>query len=768
MKLAIALVLAALGWALFQDGNINTTGCAPSFCTQGQWKFLPIGPGGFLVSIDVACDQGLNSCNNSGTTTVVLGTNTYAGWVRAGGNWYQILPGTNNQVIADGRAAPSNTQHLYVFGTDGCIYSYNSPPDPTKQFLRFTVTSFTCSGGQPYSVNHFIAVDPFNENIVYFGGASGLQYSTDGGTTVNLVSTGTIPVSGNNAILVDFDQSDGTGNTLYVHSSGNGLYKCTNAAAAQGTARTCTIQNATGMPTTASHLHVDKQGGVWVTDCHTDCADGFLNSYISGTWTQITSEGSLFQDVAINFNNCSSSATCQLVGVGAGGNLDTRNSGTWTGFNSAKTRCGNVPPAPCDIPWLGWTNENFMSAGGIAFDPALSNTIAFAEGIGVWHATAPSNNTNNIGFVDFSLGTNGTAISELVTYDITSAPGGNVILQSADRPAFVAPNTSAYPATHGCASPQTNAIVYGWSVDWIDANHYVALCITLGGVSESGISSDGGNTWTAFGDNSTPIGGASFNVGGCITASDTQHILWSPGNNPTNIYFSKNGGTNWSALSLSGIPTTGTTGWTGGTFPSANNPQGCAVDRVNGTIYVYNGGNVVCCGGSVHESVWSCTTAVDCTVSANWTKQCGVTAGCGPAGAEMFGPFGNFAPTMRTITGQANTLFISNSARFPNSFYKSTNGGATWVADPTISNVTTWGEGKPCNGADFTIYVVGQIGATGAVWEGDSTSGTITWTNINANQWSNNQVSALYGDMNACGTAYLGWAGMGYTYRTKN
>ncbi len=72
---------------------------------------------------------------------------------------------------------------------------------------------------------------------------------------------------------------------------------------------------------------------------------------------------------------------------GAGQPSFTKDStATWTGYQST-TRTAT------DIPWLQNTNENFMSAYQITYDPAQSNILYFSEGIGVWTTTPTTGNT---------------------------------------------------------------------------------------------------------------------------------------------------------------------------------------------------------------------------------------------------------------------------------------------------------------------------------------------------------------------------------------
>ncbi len=737
--------------------------CGSVPCTGGVFAPLKIGPGGQITNVSIECDGGLFACNNSGTVTMVAATDTYGAWLLVSGAtyWIQIdtgSPFSGKTPIFDVRIAPSDTNYMYAFeDTSLCVFGTQNKSSTWTKFAGSCV-----SGGYPTTkFGHVLAVDPFNKNIVYLGSpGSGLWYSTDAGTTWNQVSTATIP--NGSGTVVDFDWSDATGNTLYVGNYGNGVYKCTNAAAAQGTARTCSQLSGSGMPTTMSHLLVDRQGGLYVTDNSGGGDTGKLNICVStclgggGAWSQQEAANN-YSGLAIDYNNCSASSTCSIVLINQGGDLDVRIAGTWTGNNSNKHRTAT------DVPWLGWTNENFLTFGGTAFDPSGSNKLVYGEGIGIWSTTPPTNSSNSFTYTSFGAG-----IEQLVSGLIISPFGGNPGVLFEDRPYFVVnqsdTSTLGYPAAttpmHGCANPQDTAIVYGYSADWIDATHIVALCYgILNATGYSGLSSDGGKNWTAFADNSTPVNGATFNVGGCMAARDTTHILWVPGNQnngATFPYFSKDGGVTW--VSVTG---TQSGGWLGGTF--ATGGPYCAHDYVDGTVFAYNGDD-----GSGFDSIWSCPGSADCTVGANWTRVCHK---CKNGSANFFAN-----PTagvvLHAIYARHNTLLISGPSTNagPNPFYMSTDGGATWTQpDTNIFNVFGWGQGKACNGADFSVLLFGQKDPGGVFgsYRGDFTSGVPTWTAL-PGYHNNDNPNTVGGDMNTCGTEYIGFAGSGFQYYTVN
>src|SRR6266702_6152185 len=82
--IVIALVLAGVPahsqFAIFQVASaLNTI------------QTLKVGSGGQTTNVDIQCDQGVGACNNSGTTTKVIRTDSYGAYEWCNNQWVQLV-----------------------------------------------------------------------------------------------------------------------------------------------------------------------------------------------------------------------------------------------------------------------------------------------------------------------------------------------------------------------------------------------------------------------------------------------------------------------------------------------------------------------------------------------------------------------------------------------------------------------------------------------------------------------------------------------------
>ena len=144
-----------------------------------------------------------------------------------------------------------------------------------------------------------------------------------------------------------------------------------------------------------------------------------------------------------------------------------------------------------------------MTAGGINYDPSKVSGLVFTEGIGAWRTTAPRNSDRAFVYTSFSA-----PIQQLVSNRIVSPPGGNPLYFAWDRPEFyLTPNQ--YPMTQsGCANPQpTRSSWVGTAIGHrptpgLSSRYVITFTCKI---DESGISTDGGKTWKAFGFDHSPF-----------------------------------------------------------------------------------------------------------------------------------------------------------------------------------------------------------------------------------------------------------------------
>lgn len=735
----------------------------------GTTTFAPlrIGAGGQLLDLDIAADG-----------TKVVMTDTFGGWwynpattncgnANRTGCWQQLVTGASmpasalNVLNSNGvyalRIAPSNTSHFYMYyAGDGCIYS------TANHGQLWTLTAFTCtaalSNPSPIYTKFYgphMAVDPANENVMWVGTPSnGVYVTQDGGASFSHVSTGTIPggstpagapQGGGNLIAFDTTSALSGGKTqgLYITSYGTGVYHSTNASA--GSSATFSELNSAGMPTTHDHMIVDQNGVVWLTDDTTGAAaQGHLNKYASGAWSQPalgTGQETRSHSIAVNPGN----ANQVIIGIDSGDLIVSANGGsTWTApsFNNTRTAT--------DIPWLGWTTESYMTNGNQMFDPSTGH-LDFAEGIGFWDTASPQ--ASATAWTSISA-----AIEQLVTNTIVSPwiAGSKPVLMFWDRPAFYSAAAGTYPSTHGAANPLVNSIIIGWQVDWASSapGTLAALASQNGANDESGISTDGGQTWTAFA--ALPTGVPNTTPGGSIAVASPTVMMWVLANDG-GPYCTTNGGTTWTAPTIGSIAQHDQ-GWNHNAFFKKKN---VAADRVNAnTFYAYNDGTGAAGAGGV--GIWKTTDSCSSFTRVNSTSlQNGQSA---------------FNGKLKSVPGVANDLFYtpgtqgspgrSNSPTAGALFYECTGSGA--MTCTAVSNVLeVWdfgfGKAKPAGSGFPAIYIYGWVSNVLGVWRSDDHA--VTWTQLSG-PWPCNmdEVVAVEGDANTYGTVYVGMLGSGACY----
>lgn len=588
----------------------------------------------------------------------------------------------------------------------------------------------------------FIAVDPANANVVYVSTpANGVYVTTNGGTSWSSVSSVTASSDASyGSALIAFDPSSsvsgGKTQGIYIESYGQGVWHSTNAGASW------TQIVATGTPTTGIHMVVDGSGIVWLID-----ANFHVNEYSSGAWTVPVNN---MWAVAVDPNNLS-----HIFCITSGGGLYyTLNSGS--SWNNASN---NTNRTATDVPWLAWTNENFMSAGDIKFDPAHSNILDFAEGIGFWDSDITTENTST----QTSFWTSQTAgIENLDGAFALSVPSGSLIFSFWDRPFFygasatyVSPactggGPTAYPCEHGVNN--TYSIIKGYSVDYCTGSStaLVGLANSTGGTvnDTSGYSTDGGKTWSTFAAIPSDVVSSNF-IGGSIACGSAsggspQNVVWCESNGGS-CYCSVNGGSSWTVITT--VP-----GATGGTNYYLSSFT-VASDKVTGQFYIYTPNTG---GGS--DGVYTATSG--CT---SWTSK-------GSPGIQA-----TFNTKFRSVPGESGNLFLTAGVQSPPhpaaiSFYKSTNNGQTWtIPNSNVQEIYSFGFGAPqVNGNYPTLYIWGWISNVLGIWR--SGDGGVTYTSINNGYPANifSQVIAIEGDMNTYGTVYVNTGGSGVIRGTLN
>lgn len=605
-----------------------------------------------------------------------------------------------------------------------------------------------------------IAVDTNLPSTIYFGTRdAGLQISTDSGDTWN-PATG-LPVTTSNPDG-SWTESDGVVSVLPAASSGSsgfatpvvyaivagtgtggtslGVYVTT-----QGGSTTSTWTAVAGQPSFASaatplaplQAKLSPSGAIYIL--YGDQAGpnsmtiGQLwkfvpgSNWTSGVWTQITLPN---QNLTINDSNGYGgialdpshagylllSTLDQYWPTGDVVYYSTDDGATWRDVSS-HTSSGlpsSVSPnlsAHDDsiAPWYGAPNNvttgNWVTA--LAIDPFNSEHALYGTGGTVWTTSDlanadPSSSSN--GIVDWTVGANG--IEETAVQGLWAPPSGNTILLSAMGDVY------GFADQDLTTAPQTNFSNPGASPSSMDFEQNTPTTVvrvtdgTYGATPLGVISTDGGQTWTAFASMPSRTKG-----GGTIAiASDGSSMVWAT-EDTSSVWYSKDHGNTWT-------PSTGIS------------PQAQVVsDRVKAGVYygLSDGTFTVSTDGGATFTTLQSDLPTNGVLNALPDAQANLWLTGGWNGSPLYTNTGTSAsPDLTQVSGVQYAYHL--------------------------------GFGKPAPGSSqLTLFLDGQIAGQWGLYR--STDGGSTWIQINdaAHQWGG--ITAVCGDMRTFGTVYLGTGG---------
>jgi hypothetical protein len=577
------------------------------------------------------------------------------------------------------RIAPS-ASNIWYMAYRGAVYR-SSDKGTTWTKTALSGLTWAANENDAYRTNQQkMAVDPINADVVVVGTPrNGAYYTSNGGNTWTPIND--IPASsadGNGVYpginCICFDHNSGTTagstNTIYALSYGHGVYRTTETAAGKWSLLS-------GSPTSAAAATINASAYI--------CAAGNnLEQFSNGSWrTLYTSRSGPLVGVAVNPNNPSNI----VVSDGTRLNQTTTDGSSWTGNYVLNVN------RDLDIPWFNVallnSNTTYYSLANIIFDPTVRNKIWMPMGIGVLYTTNFSPSLSTWRYILVSSQTGG--IENLVGREVISPLGGNPIVSVEDRQEFTITNPVAYPSTYGVGKQSSSTLYSGWQVDFAKSipSTIVALNISPAvnsGADQSGISSNGGTTWSPFG--SIPFGGAgSGQWGGVIAASTTTNFVAMYSHAPTNARYTMDGGLSWS--DASGLPTSG---WAAAYQAWDGYKWLCADGVMPNTFYLWNFKNGL---------------YVSTNGGATWSNLVG--AGAPPALNQAFA-------TLRSVYGQAGHLFYTaglesgNPHPNRNPLYFTANGGSSWSAVGNVQDVWAVGLGAAATGQGYpTIWVVGFV-----------------------------------------------------------
>jgi hypothetical protein len=555
--------------------------------------------------------------------------------------------------------------------------------------------------------------------VSYTGTSLVINPTTSGGSGTHTDWTLATGFQGGGNIIA-FDGSA----TIYISTYGTGVFKSINS----GASFTQISSVSTSGPINHQHMVVDQNHNLWLVD-NTSNEAGALWKYNGTTWTSVAAAGSSLSTVLVDPANASN-----VTAGNAGGGLNLSKDGgvTWTGLPGGTIRVAN------DIPWLT-VNESFMTNGNMAYDPSVSNTVWFAEGIGVWTTNPPATG-NAITWTSHSAG-----IEDLVSLWVISPPGGQPAFFVEDRGVYRGAG-GIFPSGYG---PNYNQnLINGSSGDWASSSPGTLVVLAYSGTNwQSSKSIDGGVTWTVF--SGTPSDVASgVQAGGMMAASTPSNIMYIGGNNG-NPYYTTDGGATWNLVTIAGISSgDGYSSFSGALF----NRQTLCSDRVDAnTFYLYN-------SGTGAPGIYISTNS-----GVSWTQKKSGLFIAGEVNANAW---------LKSVPGNSGHLFYSGGiqvgASHPTTaaFYRSTDHGATWSTITNMNDVWAFGFGapKPGGGGYPSIYVYGWYTGSIGVWR--SIDNAATWQSIGDGfpGGSFSQVRCVEGDNNTYGYVYLGTGGQGFFY----
>jgi|GEM_PF-1920120 len=702
---------------LFQPASAN-----------GTWKVLKTGAGGWMTGMDI---------HHSGEPVYARSdVGSAYRWEESTLEWTNIVTSDNipssdiywnDQLgVLSLVSAPSNNNIAYL-SFYNCVYRSTNKGDNWTRTAFPNIFMPPNDDRSKYSGER-LAVDPINENIVYFGSVNnGLFVTQNGGQTWNQIGAIPLGTADRGVSEIKFDPSGGSANgksnVIYVVVDGAGAFRSNN-----GGATWTNISSGLGITNEFMDVDVSPNGMFYV--CITDGGSNHaVKRYFNGSWSTVTPPtGLMINDIACDPNN---SNRIFAKSLGNGPFYSSTNATGTPSWNShTHSRTGS------DIPWHDWTEHGWISVGEMVVDPVQPNRLWLAEGVGVFITT-------DINDSDMAWSSVSSGQEHMVSNHLVVLNNQTLIQAFWDRPMFVrdANNLDSYPTRHYPSSRFSST--WDMGVTPADPNFVVAItedhrycCYNDGLHRNSGYSTDGGQTWTRFGSMPDPTNdyGVFGNIS--VASNDINNIVWLPTGNRMPFY-STNRGVTWTQVTIPG-----------------NSGNCCIVapwfirkvlvaDNVlANTFYIYDFGN-----GKVYRST---------NGGASWTTRSSSL----PASA--------YHGKLRAVPGKAGHLIFSAGQNQTESvmtgIYHSTDGGVSWNFIANTDKILNVAVGKEAPGSNYpTIFVHGN--ANGVLGYHMSTDQGATWTQIGTYpagiySWS----KVMVADPFKYGRLYVGFGGHSFVY----
>jgi hypothetical protein len=726
----------------------------------GVWSILPIGGSGALSGIDVHAD---------GTRALRADSGGAYRWNTASGIWEPIItaatmptldatPGSLLGVF-ELRIAPSNSSRWwmhysgYIFRSDNKGSTWVNTTRGNATFPQ-TVFWYNEANDKRRGDGPKLAIDPQNPDVVIVctvaNAGKAAFYTLDAGAS--WVALPGVPAAvtddqgeSGTGMCVAYDPSSLVGGTggnkklgAYIFSYGNGVYRTTT-----GPNGTWTL-----VPSTPARAYtaiaIAADGKVFFPNRETAnlVNNNTLDIYSGSAWSTVTT-GSVADTTGVAVNP-SNAAQVWAVDRNGAVSYSANHGVSWTGD------AGGWTFTTSDIPWPNNTYGNstalYINGTSFAFDPS-NGKLWGGYGLGV--LTGPAITTAvNMPWVSATV-----AIEESISTDIIKPPGGRPVMTIQDQGVFRSPAPNVYPSVKGV----TNNYHAGWAVDYCpspgNTNVIVARIYEdtndtahpTNRPNESGKSIDGGQTWTRF--TNVP---ATDNKGGMIACGTdpNNYVIIASDNGTASMppYYTTDGGITWNAISISGVSSTGPTGWNDNWYSRRHI---LCSDRVTpDTFYMYNYGP----SGSLPGVYKSSNKGV------SWTR----------IKPSIFNQGPNiFASRLVSVPGQAGNLFFTQGWAGTVSPERSVDGGVNWTTVSNIGEVWAIGFGKAVAGGYPAIFMAGyNVARTiSGIWQSDDNAAN--WTLVpgsTAPLGSLDVFTYVVGDMDVYGDCYLGLTASGFMF----
>jgi hypothetical protein len=756
---------------------------------QWVWKDVKLGAGGWVSGIDVHSDG-----------TKVVRTDTYGGyiWNTSTSQWDQLVtvdsmpsgdgPGGsdgNEQGIYEIKIDPQNSSTFWMTFDGYPWKSTNSGATwVRKDDATFTQQTDMNANQQPETQRIFqdrLVIKPTDSDMVLASAASGKIFrTTDGGTSWS-VPTG-LPANPNTCDPNNVTVCDpyaagmvwGSGNDVYVAVQEEGVYKSTDSGASFFELLNSPSGGEPQKVTDADYYgdkYIIMDGGF----------DAGTPKYHDGSdWINLgspspASRGAMIfgdpdaDDVCTADNTpwacCSAKDTgpCYRIGIGTGyGGLmvSVDNGATWGTMQPSDyvynqdtddTRClpDGLTSDCTNIGWHAFTNEIYMSAGGMKWDPVTTGRIWFSQGVGVWYQDFPTGSFTSSDWEEQSVG-----IEQLVILDIVAPPNETTVhFCAADRGTFSTSDPDAFLDAHGPSS----SLNHCWDMDYArtdTSNPLIGMSSERNDAEYSAKTTDRGSTWVDMADYNTD---PNVYAGGFAASTATNFIGYV--GTSQGVFYTTDGGSTWGACEEIGTQIHEQV-WVRRHVLTADS-------FAEGKFWVYAVDQDNCEGTpNILDGIWKTTNG-----GVDWTQElAGYITDYGTTAQNCVADSWN--GMLKSTPGGSDytehlwwtPMDIGGADPSPaGNFYRSTDGGANWTEpNANVAEVMAFGFGSKF-GSYPRIYIAGWVSSVWGIWYSDDAAAT--WTKVGDYPMGRfDQIAAVEGIKDGTERVYVGFYGSGAVY----